>query len=229
MTAPDQDNSPCGRRLLVTAGPTHEPIDAVRYIANRSSGRLGVCLAEAGREAGWDVTLLLGPAALAPPTGVLVLRFDSTADLAALLHEHFPCCDVLIMAAAVADYRPRPAAVAKLPRTGERRVIELEPTPDLVAACAARKRPGQRLIGFALEEPAALESRARHKLRAKGLDAIVANPLDTMGAADIHATVFTAAGEVLTPCQGAALNKAEFARWLVQWLAASVATGGAPR
>ena len=229
MTAPDQDNSPCGRRLLVTAGPTHEPIDAVRYIANRSSGRLGVCLAEAGRDAGWDVTLLLGPALVALPAGVRTLRFVSTADLAALLDEHFPRCDVLVMAAAVADYRPRPAGVAKLPRTGERRVIELEPTPDLVAACAARKRPGQRIIGFALEEPAALEVRARHKLRAKGLDAIVANPLDTMGAADIRATVFTAGGEVVTPRPGTALNKAEFARWLLQWLAASPQTqGGSP-
>lgn len=228
MTAPDQDNSPCGRRLLVTAGPTHEPIDAVRYIANRSSGRLGVCLAEAGRDAGCDVTLLLGPAPVPPPAGVRTLRFGSTADLAALLDEHFPRCDVLIMAAAVADYRPRPADVAKLPRTGERLVIELEPTPDLVAACAARKRPGQRLVGFALEAPAVLEVRARHKLRAKGLDAVVANPLDTMGAADIRATVFTASGEVVTPRQGVALDKAEFARWLIQWLGACAPTGGGP-
>lgn len=229
MTAPDQDNSACGRRLLVTAGPTHEPIDAVRYIANRSSGRLGVCLAEAGRDAGWDVTLLLGPAPVPPPAGVRTSRFGSTADLAALLDEHFPRCDVLIMAAAVADYRPRPADVAKLPRTGPRLVIELERTPDLVAACAARKRPGQRIVGFALEEPTALEVRARHKLRAKGLDAIVANPLDTMGAADIRATVFTAGGKVVTPRPGTALDKAEFARWLIQWLSACAPTAKGPQ
>lgn len=188
-----------GRRLLITAGPTHEPLDAVRYLANQSSGRLGVCLADAARDAGWDVTLLLGPTAVPPPDRVRTVRFVSTADLAALLDEHFPACDVLIMAAAVADYRPRPAGVAKLPRTGDRLVIELEPTPDLVAACAARKQPGQRVIGFALEEPEALRERALRKLQAKGLDAIVANPLDTMGSATIAATVLTSSGDELRP------------------------------
>ncbi len=206
------------RRLLITAGPTHEPIDAVRYLANRSSGRLGLALAAAAREAGWDVTLLLGPVATAPPAGVTTQRFESTADLAARLEACFPECDVLIMAAAVADYRPRPVARGKLPREGAEVRLELEPTPDLVAACAARKRPGQRLIGFALEEAAELEVRAAEKLRRKGLDAIVANPLETMGAADIRAVVLTAGGERLIPAEGRPLDKAAFARWLIAWL-----------
>lgn len=190
---------PNRKRMLITAGPTHEPIDAVRYLANRSSGRLGVCLAEAARDAGWNVTLLLGPTALEPPAGVRTVRFESTADLAALLAAQFPKCDVLIMAAAVADYRPRRAAAGKLPRAGGKLVLELEPTPDLVAACAARKRPAQRIIGFALDEPAALAARARAKLHRKGLDAIVANPLETMGAEIVSAVVYTAAGKQFVP------------------------------
>jgi phosphopantothenoylcysteine decarboxylase / phosphopantothenate---cysteine ligase len=203
------------RRMLITAGPTYEAIDAVRYVANRSSGRQGICLAEAARDAGWQTTLLLGPAAIEPPSNVNTLRFESTADLAALLETHFPACDVLIMAAAVADYRPRRAEVGKLPRTSAKLVIELEPTPDLVAACAARKRPGQRIIGFALEDPSGLEARAREKLRKKGLDAIVGNPLGTMGAEDIRAVVYTAAGAVIE--QGGQ-SKADFARRLIGWI-----------
>jgi phosphopantothenoylcysteine decarboxylase/phosphopantothenate--cysteine ligase len=101
-------------------------------------------------------------------------------------------------------------------------MVELEPTPDLVAACAARKRERQRIIGFALEEPAVLEQRARDKLQRKGLDAIVANPLATMGSADVAATVFTANGERVTiPTSGGragSVAKTDFARWLIGWI-----------
>ena len=102
-------------------------------------------------------------------------------------------------------------------------MLELEPTPDLVAGCAARKRPGQRIVGFALEESAVLAERAREKLRRKGLDAIVANPLETMGAEEIRATLYAATGEVCTPTMGAraaqGVSKLDFARWLVAWIA----------
>lgn len=207
------------RRLLITAGPTHEPLDPVRYIANRSSGRMGFELAVAGLAAGWEVTLLLGPTPAVPPTGLTVHRYESTADLQRLLAEHFPHCDVLIMAAAVADYRPRRVIAEKLPRVADQLVIELERTPDLVAGCVAGKRSGQRIIGFALEEPAMLEQRAAEKLRRKGLDAIVANPLETMGAEEIRAQIMTADGRVLRP-PGAAhgTTKAAFAQWLIAWL-----------
>jgi phosphopantothenoylcysteine decarboxylase/phosphopantothenate--cysteine ligase len=210
------------RRLLVTAGPTHEPIDAVRYLANRSSGRMGLALAAAGAAAGWDVMLLLGPTAELPPVGVRVERFGSTADLERLLATHFPACDVLIMAAAVADYRPAHVVDGKLPRRGEKLVLELAPTPDLVAACTARRAPHQRIVGFALEEPARLAERAVAKLRAKGLDAIVANPLATLGAADVAGVVFTPDGAQHTPPAVAAgtATKAEFARWLIEWIGA---------
>jgi phosphopantothenoylcysteine decarboxylase/phosphopantothenate--cysteine ligase len=210
------------RRILITAGPTHEPIDAVRYLANRSSGRMGLALAEAARDGGCSVTLLLGPTALEPPAGVQTIRFESAADLARLLDQHFETCDVLIMAAAVADYRPGRLDEGKLPRGGESLVLTLEPTPDLVAGCAARKRPDQLIIGFALEEPTALAERARAKLQQKGVDAIVANPLSTMGAPDVSATIFTAAGETILPpsSQSGAKTKpkSDFARWLIDWI-----------
>jgi phosphopantothenoylcysteine decarboxylase/phosphopantothenate--cysteine ligase len=206
------------RRLLITAGPTHEPIDAVRYVANRSSGRLGVALAEAGRAAGWDVLLLLGPTAFAAPHGVRTQRFETTADLAGLLEREFPRCDVLVMAAAVADYRPRESGPGKLERGDRPLTLTLEPTPDLVAGCAAQKRRDQRIIGFALEAPAELAARAAAKLRRKRLDAIVANPLETMGAATIAATLITADGASLTPPAGTGLDKHAFAAWLIGWL-----------
>jgi len=215
---------PRARRLLITAGPTHEPIDAVRYLANRSSGRLGVCLAQAAREAGWSVTLLLGPGTVAPPPGVRTLRFESTADLAALLNRHFSDCDVLIMAAAVADYRPRRVTSSKLPRGRRVLTLRLERTPDLVAACAARKRPGQWIIGFALEERHRLATRALRKLACKGLDAIVANPLETMGADRIRAVLYTATGQTMIPKKSSSApvpapqSKREFARWLIRRL-----------
>ncbi len=209
---------PNARHMLITAGPTHEPLDAVRYIANRSSGRMGIDLAAAARAAAWDVTLLLGPVSLPAPDGVRTVSFVSTADLQALLAEHFPHCDVLIMAAAVADYRPARVAEGKLPRADGELVLELKPTPDLAAGCVACKRLEQRIIGFALEEPASLAARAQEKLRRKGLDAIVANPLATMGADVITATLFTAAGEQITPPSNTARTKAEFARWLISWV-----------
>lgn len=209
--------------MLITAGPTHEPIDAVRYIANRSSGRLGVALAAAARSGGWEVTLLLGPSTVSPPAGVVARRFESSHELAALLETEFARCDVLMMAAAVADYRPVAPSSGKLPRRGERITLELEPVPDLVAACAARKSARQRIIAFALEEPEQLAARAVEKLRSKGVDAIVANPLVTMGAEDIRATIFTASGERVQPprvlaAAGDVLEKSEFAAWLVRWI-----------
>lgn len=208
---------PTHPHILITAGPTHEPIDAVRYIANRSSGRMGLALAEAAREAGCAVTLLLGPVDLAPPAGVAVHRFTTHAELRRLLAEHFERCDGLIMAAAVADYYPVSPVDQKLLRQGERLTIELAMTPDLVAELAARRRPGQWIVGFALEEDEQLKRRALEKLRRKDLDAIVANPLRTMGADDVEATVYTAGGQTLHPGAGAA-SKHEFTRWLIDWL-----------
>jgi phosphopantothenoylcysteine decarboxylase / phosphopantothenate---cysteine ligase len=206
-------------RVLITAGPTHEPIDAVRYLGNRSSGRMGVALAEAAAARGWQATLLLGPTALPPPpdgSHLTVVRFQTTADLQALLRDHWPRHDLLIMAAAVADYRPRasvPQTAAKIKRGSASFTLELEPTPDLLAELAAVAQPRQTLVGFALEPAERLLPSAREKLAHKRLHAIVANPLETMDSPTITATVLCADGRVLTP--PADMPKAAFARWLL--------------
>jgi len=209
--------SPEPIKLLITAGPTHEPIDDVRYIGNRSSGRLGVELAQASAARGWSTRLLLGPTYLEPNAPSVDLhRFRTTADLEALLHEHQPWCDVLVMAAAVADFRPCPNAApasGKLRRTGQNLNLELESTPDLLAGCSSRRRPGQTLIGFALEPRDTMIESARSKLVRKGIDAIIANPLETMESDRIEATLLTSYAKPReTP---GIMPKTDFAVWLI--------------
>ena len=216
-------------RFLITAGPTREPVDAVRFLSNRSSGAMGVAVANAAAAvpaalpgAGHEVTLLLGPvdwAAVAGVSeGVRVERFETTADLEALLDKRFADCDVLVMAAAVADYRPVEVGVGKRERAGAM-TLSLEATPDLVAGCAMRKRADQRVVAFALEEPAKLEERAAAKLKRKRVDAIVANTLRTMDAAEIDAVWLTAAG--VREASGI-MSKRDFAAWLVARVAGLV-------
>ncbi len=217
------------RRLLITAGPTHEPIDAVRYVANRSSGRLGIALADhaaraadadlptGGRAHAWEVRLLLGPTPLSPlDSRVQTHRFRTTADLQALLHDHLPWCTVLVMAAAVADYRPRlnaAAATGKLRRTDQTLTIELDPTPDLLAACVAKRRPDQVIVGFALDPRETLLDSARAKLARKGVNLIVANPLEAMDSPVIQATVLAADGSEYAT--DGTIDKGAFADWLL--------------
>lgn len=212
-------------RLLITAGPTHEPIDAVRFIGNRSSGRLGVALADRAAARGVDTTILLGPTPLEPThTNAKVVRFRTTADLQAALAEHAPACDVLVMAAAVADYRPVPSSAAdlggssagKLRREKRNITIELEPTPDLLAGITRTLREtggSQRLIGFALEPRDGLLDAARAKLERKGCDAIVANPLETMDAGAIEAWLVWKDGHIDETA--GAIRKVAFADWLL--------------
>ena len=206
-------------RLLITAGPTYEPIDAVRFIGNRSSGRLGGAVADDWAKAGWSVTMLLGPNAAAPDEQqITVIRFGSVADLETLLTEHLPGCDVLVMAAAVSDYRP---AASDVDLGGKRRrggsmPLALEPTPDLLAGCAQRARPDQLLVGFALEPRAELMASAERKLVRKNIDLIVANPLETMDAGEIEATLLRRTGdaaEVVGSTDGT-VSKQAFAGWL---------------
>jgi len=202
------------KRLLITAGPTHEPIDPVRFIGNRSSGRVGISLARAAQNRGYEVTLLMGPIHLPLDLpGVTTHRFQSTADLQELLQAHFPGCDALIMAAAVADYRPHEVSAHKLQRTAETPLrIELEPTPDLVAEVAQSKSPHQRVIAFALETSDHLKERAAAKLQRKHVDAIVANPLQTMDSETIEPTWISASGESI-PAES--MPKGQFADWLL--------------
>ena len=200
-------------RVLITAGPTREPIDDVRFISNRSSGQMGFALTRAAAEAGHAVTLLLGPVLMPPSVEdvAAVIRFSTTADLEALLAEHFPACDVLIKAAAVADYRPATVIQGKTPRSAGLK-IELEPTPDLVAGCAKTKHDDQTIIAFALEEPQVLERRAAEKMQRKRVDAILANPLQTMDAPDIAPILLYADGRRDDPGR---MLKTELAAWLI--------------
>jgi len=200
---------------LITAGPTIEPIDAVRYLANRSSGRMGLALAAAAAEHGHPTTLLLGPTPLQPSdhTRLRVVRFESMDDLQAALLHHWPDHDVLLMAAAVADFRPTNVRAAKMRRGDGPFVLELATTPDLLSQLAPLSRPDQIRIGFALEEPDLLADTARRKLREKSVHAMVANPLATMGSDRVTATVFLADGTTLAPAPD--LAKEEFATWLI--------------
>ncbi len=210
--------------ILITAGPTHEPIDAVRYIANRSSGSLGIALAEAAARHSLPTTLLLGPTSITPdPTlPITTLRFTTATDLQALLTEHAPQADLVIMAAAVADYRPAtPSPNTKIPRDQDSITLTLEKTPDLVAAVAQQRResgrqPGGGVIAFALEHKDNLIERATAKLARKGVDAIVANPLETMDAPTITAyLIFPDRTTIPAPPN---LPKPEFGRWLLDQL-----------
>lgn len=230
---PPTNERPSARKtLLVTCGPTHEPIDAVRYIGNRSSGRMGLAIAEAARVKGWNVRLLAGPGVPVPAdvkdpqgsTPVAVRQFRTTADLQALLADELPGADVLVMAAAVADYRPKPIAgldpeTGKLKRSGGPLSIELEPTPDLLAECGRNRRPGQVLIGFALEPRDRLLESAKAKLQRKNVDAIVANPLATMDSPTIEGLLVTP-GVVVSPdpagvAASGGMSKEAFAAWLM--------------
>jgi phosphopantothenoylcysteine decarboxylase/phosphopantothenate--cysteine ligase len=163
-----------GKRVLVTAGGTREPIDAVRFVGNRSSGRMGVSLAREARRRGAEVTLLAANLAVEPPPGVEVVE---TATVQALYDEALARADadVVLMAAAPADYRPSAPQGDKRPKDDEAWTVELEPTPDVLRALGERKRPGQVLVGFAADHGERGLERAREKLVRKHADLIVYN------------------------------------------------------
>ena len=170
-----QRESPlAGRRVVVTAGPTRESIDPVRVITNRSSGRMGYELAAAAWERGAEVVLISGPSSLELPAGPAIRRAETTAAMEAALGEEIASADVVIMAAAPADYRPVERAAAKRPRESGALAIALEPTADILAATRGRRKPGAVIVGFALETGDAV-ARGRAKLARKGLDLIVVN------------------------------------------------------
>jgi phosphopantothenoylcysteine decarboxylase/phosphopantothenate--cysteine ligase len=177
-----------GRRVVITAGPTREPIDEVRFISNRSSGKMGVALAAAALARGADVTLLAGPGtpAVAPGgTHLTRIDFESAADLERALGTAAAQADAVVMAAAVADFRPRERAAEKLSRRKEEALsLELAAVPDLLAGLGRSRRNGRPyLVGFAAEVAggAALDARATAKLREKGCDAVVANDVSAPG------------------------------------------------
>jgi phosphopantothenoylcysteine decarboxylase/phosphopantothenate--cysteine ligase len=163
-----------GKRVLVSAGGTREPIDSVRYVGNRSSGRMGVALAAEAHARGADVILLAANLAVSAPAGVEVVETPTAADLEreALAHAD---ADVIVMAAAVADYRPAEPVASKRTKDGSSWVVELEPTTDVLAAIGSRRTTRQVLVGFAADEGEAGLERARAKRRAKSADLFVFN------------------------------------------------------
>lgn len=190
-----------GRRVVITAGPTHEAWDPVRFLGNRSSGKMGYALAAAAAAAGLEVTLVSGPTHLPPPALCRFVPVESAAEMAAAVRAAFAGADFLVMAAAVADFRPAQPAGHKIKKTaaGAPTTLPLTPTEDILAAVAAVKKPGQRIMGFAAETND-LADHARQKLRRKKVDWIVANDVSRsdigFGAADNAATVFAADGAV---------------------------------
>lgn len=170
-----------GRRVVVTAGPTREAIDPVRFISNHSSGKMGVALAGAAWRRGADVTLVAGPLAVAPPPGPAVRDVASTEDMARAVAELLPAADVLIMAAAPADFRPATASDRKIKKDSDAPVIAMEHTPDILRTTIPRRRDGSVVVGFALETDDALDN-GRKKLAAKALDIVVVNDATEPGA-----------------------------------------------
>ena len=212
-SAPPSPTSRPGLRAIVAFGPTHEPIDDVRFIGNRSSGRMGAAIAGALREAGCTVTAVRGPGA-PEAAGCRDKRFRTAADLLSTLRAEWPAHDLLVMAAAVADFRPAAPLEGKLRRESGPMELRLEPTQDILSGLAGTRRPDQYVVGFALERPEELVASARAKLERKRADAVVANPLETMDAADVDARVLLADGGMLAPAAGR-MAKDAFARWLV--------------
>jgi phosphopantothenoylcysteine decarboxylase/phosphopantothenate--cysteine ligase len=209
-----------GERVLVSAGPTREAVDPVRYLSNHSSGKMGYAIARAARRRGAEVVLVSGPSDLPAPLGVRTRMVSSAAEMARALEEEFRSASILVMAAAVADYRPRRPAGRKMKKSAASLSLDLERTEDILAGLAARK--GRRLVvGFAAETNDVAQE-ARRKLREKRLDLIVANDVTAAGAgfgSDTNVVqLIDAAGETQAL---PVLPKDEVAGRILDWAVAS--------
>jgi phosphopantothenoylcysteine decarboxylase / phosphopantothenate---cysteine ligase len=194
-----------GLKVLVTAGGTREPIDSVRFVGNRSSGRMGFALAEEAARRGADVTVVAANVSLPRRSGITYVDVETAQQLADACDERFEPADVLLMAAAVADYRPEHEHAGKLKKDEAGRELELRlvRTPDVLSALATRRRPGQLLVGFAAEHGGGALGYAREKLDRKGVDAIVVNDVSMPGIAfdspENEVTVVTSDAELHVP------------------------------
>jgi phosphopantothenoylcysteine decarboxylase / phosphopantothenate---cysteine ligase len=180
-----------GETVLVTAGPTEEPIDAVRYLSNRSSGKMGYAVAEAARRRGARVILVSGPTDLEPPSGVTLHRVRTAREMADAVFDHLADATMVIMTAAVADFRTPSVESAKIKRNAGSLTLVLEPTEDILGEVTRRRRSGQLVVGFAAETDHLVEN-ARVKITSKGLDLIVANDVTQEGAGfDVDTNIVT--------------------------------------
>ena len=184
-------------KLLITAGPTREYIDPVRFITNRSSGKMGYALAEAAVARGWDTLLVTGPVDLPLPDGASVIGVETALQMAASVKHNAPLCDAIVMAAAVADYRPVEVLEHKLKKCSGGLTLRLERTEDILASLGEMKKPGQVLVGFAAETDD-LIANAKKKLESKNLDWIAANNVSDGFASDTdRVTLLGRGGEVV--------------------------------
>jgi len=190
-----------GETVLITAGPTREPIDPVRFLGNRSSGKMGYALAEAALRRGAKVILVSGPVALEPPSGIEVMQVETAAEMRSAALSRAAEATVIIAAAAVADFQVREVSKQKIRRNGAIS-LDLEPTPDILAEIAAQRRPGQLLIGFAAETQNTIEN-GRAKLRKKRVDAVVvndiSNPAIGFESDSNEVTILTESEEIVVP------------------------------
>jgi phosphopantothenoylcysteine decarboxylase / phosphopantothenate---cysteine ligase len=202
-------------RILITAGPTRECLDPVRFLSNASSGRMGAALATAALQAGWEATVVCGPIETAVreqfPAGIELVPVVSTAEMLAECQKYFPACDGLIAAAAPCDYRPRTVAAHKIRKTGGPMALELIETPDIAATLASGKKTAQWIVAFALETEDQ-HARAMQKLARKGADLIVVNGPAALDAADASVEVLDKQGKSLGRFSG---SKSEIAQRIV--------------
>ncbi|NOX52936.1 MAG: phosphopantothenoylcysteine decarboxylase [Planctomycetes bacterium] len=198
---------------MITAGPTREYLDDVRYISNASSGRMGYALAQAALDAGHEVILVSGPVSLEPPPGATVCRVETTEQMRAACLKWFPQCDGVIAAAAVCDYKPRERIAGKISKTGGPISIEMIETDDVLAELGNSK--GRRwVVGFALEAANPREN-ALQKLRAKNCDLVVLNGPEAIGSEENCVELIDSSGHPLARWEG---SKRSIARRLIEWI-----------
>ena len=214
-------------RILVTAGPTREAIDPVRFISNRSSGKMGYAVAIAARDRGHEVRLVTGPVSLQPPYGVTVFQVVTAADMLAAVEAHVDWCDALVMSAAVADWRPAAVLPQKIKKVNQLAELRLEPTVDILGAIRPRK--GTRtFVGFAAETETLL-AEARRKVDAKGLDAIVANDVSRPDAGfDVDTNRAILVANDGTTQDLPLMSKADMAVTIVTWIESRRGVMGSP-
>lgn len=204
-------------RILITAGPTREYLDDVRYLSNASSGRMGYALAEAAVAQGHQVVLISGPVGLMPPRGCQVHQVETTEELLTTCREHFDACDGVIATAAVCDYRPRERFQGKLAKTGVSLELELVETADVLADLGQTK--GHRwIMGFALESAEFAHQNALRKLREKNCDIIVLNGPAAIGALTNEVELIAPSGASVKKFAG---SKTDIATRLIEWIEAS--------
>lgn len=206
--------------LLVSAGPTREFFDSVRFISNPSSGKMGYAIARAAAQRGHQVTLVSGPVALDPPKNVTFISVTTAAEMAAACKRAFRSADVAVMTAAVCDYRPVQRSPHKLAKKASSKRVTLEPTEDIAAALGKRK--GRRLlIGFAMEDTAGAHRKAERKLKKKNCDLIVLNGIENVGSDEALIELYTPIEGWSRPTRG---SKAAIARRLIQLIEKMIAS-----